>query len=111
MSHLGRPDGKPNPSMTLKPVAERLGELLKKPVTFLPECVAAGRKGTTAWAAGPAPRSPASRGSHGPGRRPAHGSAPAMCAVRRGQGDGGGVRQPGGWLGAIGPAYPLHDRA
>ena len=23
MSHLGRPDGKPNPSMTLKPVAER----------------------------------------------------------------------------------------
>lgn len=47
MSHLGRPDGKPNPSMTLKPVAERLGELLKKPVTFLPECSAVGRK---AWA-------------------------------------------------------------
>ena len=39
MSHLGRPDGVPNPAMTLKPVAERLGELMKKPVTFLPECV------------------------------------------------------------------------
>ena len=25
MSHLGRPDGNPNPSMSLKPVAERLG--------------------------------------------------------------------------------------
>ena len=41
MSHLGRPDGKPNASMSLKPVAERLGELLKKPVTFLPNCVGA----------------------------------------------------------------------
>ena len=62
MSHLGRPDGKPNPSMTLKPVAERsaaltltsapqhlicspcagrLGELMKKPVTFLEGCVGA----------------------------------------------------------------------
>ena len=39
MSHLGRPDGQPNPSMTLKPVAERLGELMKKPVTFVPSCV------------------------------------------------------------------------
>lgn len=35
MSHLGRPDGKPNQSMTLKPVADRLGELMEKPVTFL----------------------------------------------------------------------------
>ena len=41
MSHLGRPDGKPNKSMSLKPVAERLGELMKKPVTFLPDCVGA----------------------------------------------------------------------
>jgi len=38
MSHLGRPDGRPNPSMTLKPVAEKLGELMSKPVTFLPGC-------------------------------------------------------------------------
>ena len=41
MSHLGRPDGKPNPAMTLKPVADRLGELMKKPVTFLNGCVGA----------------------------------------------------------------------
>jgi phosphoglycerate kinase len=41
MSHLGRPDGKPNASMSLKPVAVRLGELMGRPVTFLPECVGA----------------------------------------------------------------------
>jgi len=41
MSHLGRPDGRPQPSMTLKPVAEKLGELMGKPVTFLPACVGA----------------------------------------------------------------------
>merc|ERR1719311_1767177 len=39
MSHLGRPDGVPTPSMTLKPVADKLSELMKKPVTFLPDCV------------------------------------------------------------------------
>lgn len=41
MSHLGRPDGKPNAKMSLKPVADRLGELLGKPVTFLADCVGA----------------------------------------------------------------------
>mmetsp|Transcript_63142 Transcript_63142/g.131289 ORF Transcript_63142/g.131289 Transcript_63142/m.131289 type:complete len:430 (-) Transcript_63142:143-1432(-) len=41
MSHLGRPDGKPNAKMTLKPVADRLGELMSKPVTFLADCVGA----------------------------------------------------------------------
>lgn len=39
MSHLGRPDGRKNPSMTLKPVAEKLSELMGKPVTFVPACV------------------------------------------------------------------------
>lgn len=39
MSHLGRPDGMKNPKFTLKPVAEKLGELMGKPVTFLPDCV------------------------------------------------------------------------
>jgi len=38
-SHLGRPKGKPNPEMSLAPVATRLGELLKKPVTFAPDSV------------------------------------------------------------------------
>lgn len=38
-SHLGRPKGKPNPKMSLKPVATRLAELLGKPVAFAPDCV------------------------------------------------------------------------
>jgi phosphoglycerate kinase len=38
-SHLGRPKGKPNPEMSLKPVATRLGELLGAPVSFAPDCV------------------------------------------------------------------------
>jgi len=41
MSHLGRPDGQKNPTLTLKPVADKLGELLSKPVTFLNDCVGA----------------------------------------------------------------------
>ena len=31
-SHLGRPKGKPNPAMSLKPAARRLEELLGRPV-------------------------------------------------------------------------------
>src|SRR3954471_22806234 len=38
-SHLGRPKGKPNPEMSLKPVATRLQELLGKPVKMAPDCV------------------------------------------------------------------------
>jgi phosphoglycerate kinase len=38
-SHLGRPKGKPNPEMSLKPVAKRLAELLAKPVKMAPDCV------------------------------------------------------------------------
>jgi phosphoglycerate kinase len=38
-SHLGRPKGKPNPDMSLRPVAARLGELLGRPVTFAADCV------------------------------------------------------------------------
>jgi phosphoglycerate kinase len=38
-SHLGRPKGKPNPEMSLKPVAQRLGELLGKPVAMAPDCI------------------------------------------------------------------------
>jgi phosphoglycerate kinase len=34
-SHLGRPKGKPDPALSLRPVAERLGELLDRPVVFL----------------------------------------------------------------------------
>src|SRR5574340_1156374 len=39
MSHLGRPKGKVNPTYTLRPVAERLSELLERPVPLAPDCV------------------------------------------------------------------------
>jgi phosphoglycerate kinase len=39
MSHLGRPKGQKKPEFSLEPVAERLGELLHKKVTFAPDCV------------------------------------------------------------------------
>jgi phosphoglycerate kinase len=38
-SHLGRPKGKPNPEMSMKPVAARLEQLLGKPVKLAPDCV------------------------------------------------------------------------
>jgi phosphoglycerate kinase len=38
-SHFGRPKGKPNPSMSLKPVADRLGQLVGRPVTFASDCI------------------------------------------------------------------------
>src|SRR3954447_9283841 len=38
-SHLGRPKGKPNPEMSLRPVATRVGELLKRSVIFADDCV------------------------------------------------------------------------
>src|SRR5437660_10857639 len=38
-SHLGRPKGKPNPEMSMKPVAKRLEELLGRPVAMAPDCV------------------------------------------------------------------------
>src|SRR6266571_2319049 len=38
-SHLGRPKGKPNPEMSLKPVARRLEQLLGRPVAMAPDCM------------------------------------------------------------------------
>jgi len=38
-SHLGRPKGKVNPDMSLKPVAARLQELLGCPVKMAPDCI------------------------------------------------------------------------
>jgi phosphoglycerate kinase len=40
-SHLGRPKGKPNAEMSLKPVAKRLQELLGQPVKMAPDCIGA----------------------------------------------------------------------
>jgi len=39
MSHLGRPNGKPEAKSTLKPVAEKLGELMGRQILFLNDCV------------------------------------------------------------------------
>ncbi len=39
MSHLGRPKGGPEPKYSLKPAADRLGELLRKPVLFAGDCI------------------------------------------------------------------------
>jgi phosphoglycerate kinase len=39
LSHLGRPDGKPDPKLSLRPIATRLSELLGTPVGFVGDCV------------------------------------------------------------------------
>src|SRR5271156_3438849 len=38
-SHLGRPKGKHNPEMSLKPIAVKLEELLGRPVAFATDCI------------------------------------------------------------------------
>ena len=39
MSHLGRPKGKVNPAMSLKPIADHLSSLLGQPVLIATDCV------------------------------------------------------------------------
>lgn len=39
LSHLGRPDGVPNPKYSLRPVAAALSERLGRPVAFAADCV------------------------------------------------------------------------
>ncbi len=41
-AHLGRPKGKKDPTMSLKPVAEKLSEMLGKPVAFADDCIGEG---------------------------------------------------------------------
>src|SRR5687768_10131684 len=48
-SHLGRPKGKPNAEMSLRPIASRLAELLGRPVAFAEDCI--GPKAEAAAAA------------------------------------------------------------
>jgi len=38
-AHLGRPKGKVDPSMSLRPVAEKLADLIQRPVAFVDACV------------------------------------------------------------------------
>src|SRR4030095_9286838 len=44
-AHLGRPKGKREPSMSLRPVAAKLADLLGRPVAFVDDCI--GEKGET----------------------------------------------------------------
>src|ERR1700691_5524860 len=38
-AHLGRPKGKREPSMSLRPVAEKLSEMMGGPVAFADDCI------------------------------------------------------------------------
>ncbi len=38
-AHLGRPKGKPEPSMSLRPVAAKLSEMIGHPVAFAEDCI------------------------------------------------------------------------
>jgi phosphoglycerate kinase len=38
-SHLGRPKGQPNPEFSLRPVADRLSEILGEKVVFVEDCI------------------------------------------------------------------------
>jgi phosphoglycerate kinase len=51
-SHLGRPKGKPNPEMSLRPVAEHLSLLLERPVTFAEDCIGDEARAAVARAPG-----------------------------------------------------------
>lgn len=39
LSHLGRPKGRPDTNLSLAPCAERLSEIIEKPVTLAPDCI------------------------------------------------------------------------
>ena len=47
-SHLGRPKGKPDPKLSLAPIAKRLQRLLGKEVTFAPDCIGTAVEGLVA---------------------------------------------------------------
>src|SRR4029450_1826381 len=48
LSHFGRPKGGPDPQFSLKPVADKLGTLLGRPVTFAQDCVGESAERTVA---------------------------------------------------------------
>jgi phosphoglycerate kinase len=49
-SHLGRPKGKPAPEFSLKPVADRLSQLIKRDVVFATDCIGEPAKSAVASA-------------------------------------------------------------
>jgi phosphoglycerate kinase len=52
VSHLGRPDGAPDPKYSLAPVAQRLGELLESTVAFATDTVGESARATVGQLAG-----------------------------------------------------------
>lgn len=50
MSHLGRPNGEKNDKYSLKPVVDKVSELVGKDVTFVEDCVGEDAKKITAEA-------------------------------------------------------------
>lgn len=48
MSHLGRPEGQKNAKFSLEPVATKLGEIMKRTVTFADDCVGESAEKITA---------------------------------------------------------------
>jgi phosphoglycerate kinase len=50
ISHLGKPKGKIDPKYSLKPVAQRLSELIKKEVLFGEDCISVTAQGVVAKA-------------------------------------------------------------
>jgi phosphoglycerate kinase len=48
ISHFGRPKGAPEAEFSLKPVADRLGQLLGRPVAFADDCVGEAARKTVA---------------------------------------------------------------
>src|SRR5205814_1631330 len=53
MSHLGRPDGAPDPQYSLAPVARRLGELLGREIVFSSDTVGPGAHAAIGSLSGP----------------------------------------------------------
>ena len=47
-SHLGRPKGGPDPKYSLQPAAQRLSELLGRPVPLVPDCIGPKAEGAAA---------------------------------------------------------------
>jgi phosphoglycerate kinase len=47
LSHLGRPKG-PDPAQSLRPVAEALARVIKRPVAFAPDCIGAAAEAAVA---------------------------------------------------------------
>ncbi len=48
ISHFGRPKGAPEAEFSLEPVADKLGELLGKPITFARDCIGEAAEKTVA---------------------------------------------------------------